>query len=585
MRSLLENTQRLATTNWQERARAIEDLAVSEGPEVIGFLSEHLHDSNINVRNAVKTILIRKGDASLVRDKVTDQDPHVRIAAVNVLGQIGDRRSLPWVLDVLDHETDARVRLSIVDSLRGFLGSHEDELLTSILPVFTRLSEGEKLPFIYLLSDMRTNQEKVLPILYEYFNAAQLRPAVIEALGILGNSESLPYLINNIDDANTRTFTLTVAAIAKILDREPRSRSVAVALLQQNKWVDRKSLWERIAQRVGIEEGDFHAAVTLLTSLGGPEVLPELLRLLPHCRGEVAASFALFARKSASQLLPYQESENSLIRGVVGHALAMEGSLEVAQQIVASLPREQDVDALRSKLLGIYRRRDSSLQKALLDVTEQIVHNAQLTPARGDLEATILALGEESCLDWCRQYLRKQDDVMSTFALDLLARSSAPIHAAEVRPFVKVSDPAIRMLSAICLGRARENEAGPILQKLALGKESSVRERVAEALGNFSKELTLKILIQLQSDANDRVACEAIRSLAKRREESFLDSWVKRLKIPPDESTESIVCSIALLQVSSAREALNEFLSRLEKVDSDRAEEIREFLSTVQKAE
>jgi HEAT repeat protein len=243
------------------------------------------------------------------------------------------------------------------------------------------------------------------------------------------------------------------------------------------------------------------------------------------------------------------------------------------------------VDALRSKLLGIYRRRDSSLQKALLDVTEQIIHNAQLTPARGDLEATILALGEESCLDWCRQCLRKQDDVMSTFALDLLARSSAPIHAAEVRPFVKVSDPAIRMLSAICLGRARENEAGPILQKLALGKESSVRERVAEALGNFSKELTLKILIQLQSDANDRVACEAIRSLAKRREESFLDSWVKRLKIPPDESTESIVCSIALLQVSSAREALNEFLSRLEKVDSDRAEEIREFLSTVQKAE
>lgn len=560
----------LSSEDWQERHRTIEQLSKNESPELIDFLKRHLHDPDINVRNAVKTIFIRIGNAALIRDKLYDSDHHVRIAAVNVLGQIADRKSLPWLLDLLKKETNPNVRLSIIDTFKGFQG---EEVGPAVLSIYNDLHEEEKLPFIYLLSDIRADLSSILPTLYDAFSNDLLRPAIIRALGAFGDANSLRFLLTTLDDSNTFIFSGAILAIARILERDVKASESIAGLLERLGKGERRRLWERIASLPKAGKDYLTASLSVLRVLGKEESLPEILELLHDYRSDVVECLAVYARETPQYLLPYLEAKDPLVRGAIGLVLAKEGDAAIARTVARTLIDEDNVDALRSKLLGLYHRGDPSISDAILDAAEEILHKPELAAVKGDLEATIVSLGVETCAKRCRHYLT-QKGAIAEFALAVLARSGVTLGLADVRPFVDSPDAEVRKNAALCLGRVHRKESVMLLAKMANDNSTVVRKHVATALGGFSDGRSLKALLRLQEDREEAVACAAMLSLARRRYTGSLKLWSNYLQIPPNGYARTAVLALGLLRTRRAMEALRDYFEKVKLVNPDFAEEI-----------
>jgi HEAT repeat protein len=405
----------LASPDWQQRRRAVERCLREESPELLRYLAEHLHDPNINVRNAIKTVLIRKRNPDLIRSQLEDTDPHVRIAATGIIGEIADRRTLPWLLDLLRGEQDGRVRLSLVNALHSF---PRCGVVSAVLPLFETMDDEEKLPFVYLFADLGKDEPQVLPVLHGLLSNDVLRPAAIDALGNVGNDESARLLLGLLDEASPHLFAVTVMALARICERLPSSAREA-SMYDWN-----GSLRSRIVREVAIERGAYREATRLLLTLFGVEALPDVLGFLPHERGYILAELERVAQQSSAVLLQYLEDTNPHARSAVGYVIVRTGAQSAAHEAVKRLAHEVDPDVCRAILHGIYQRCDPTLQAPLFEAVEHLVLLQDSASLRDDVAATLIQLDPDTCREQCRVY-QAQGGALGAFAEEMLARYEA----------------------------------------------------------------------------------------------------------------------------------------------------------------
>ena len=106
------------------RRAAIEGLAFFEDPRVVPTLVEALHTQSPSVRAAAATALMRADPSAAVdalAQALSDSDPWVRFVALRSLGSIGEARVVPAVLTTLRQDPAPHVRLAAIDVL-GRLG-------------------------------------------------------------------------------------------------------------------------------------------------------------------------------------------------------------------------------------------------------------------------------------------------------------------------------------------------------------------------------------------------------------------------------------------------------------------------------
>ncbi|MBI2373920.1 MAG: PilT/PilU family type 4a pilus ATPase [Deltaproteobacteria bacterium] len=114
----------LRDEDWWVRERVTDALLAMAGPEIVRHLVGYLADPSDVIRRYSVGVLGRLKDPSvlgaLVRAAQGDRDWWVREAAITALGDVGDPRAVPYVLDLLLREPELRfVCLAAIEALNA----------------------------------------------------------------------------------------------------------------------------------------------------------------------------------------------------------------------------------------------------------------------------------------------------------------------------------------------------------------------------------------------------------------------------------------------------------------------------------
>ncbi len=91
-----------------------------DGDEAIAFLTSHLDDADREVRKLILDALFQIGSQYAVlaiRACLHDRAPNVQITAVEYLGRLEDKASIPEMLALLEGESEPMLRATILESL------------------------------------------------------------------------------------------------------------------------------------------------------------------------------------------------------------------------------------------------------------------------------------------------------------------------------------------------------------------------------------------------------------------------------------------------------------------------------------
>jgi len=133
--------------NWQVKIRAIEFLGNAENPKAVDlllkiFVSRSLHYSCPAVKTYTATALGNFRENARIQDilinGIQNDEPQVREACVKSLGKIGDARTVPHLLLLLNDHSVA-IRLSAVHALE-------------------RLADRRAVPYLELLSEKDSDE-------------------------------------------------------------------------------------------------------------------------------------------------------------------------------------------------------------------------------------------------------------------------------------------------------------------------------------------------------------------------------------------------------------------------------------------
>lgn len=213
---LLPLLHALGDSSWRARQAAVDRLATQRSPVVISSLVEIIRNDHRNLArlNAAIQVLTRvETDVtpSLV-PLLTDPDANARAYAALSLGERGDAEAIaPLIAALADPDTNVRVHaIEALGKLQA--GAAADPLIQFV----EQLDFDVAFPALDALAAI--GDERMAHRLIPLLDNPLLKTAAIDALGILGNEESVVYLLEQLADASVPAGTIALA-VERIHDR------------------------------------------------------------------------------------------------------------------------------------------------------------------------------------------------------------------------------------------------------------------------------------------------------------------------------------------------------------------------------
>ena len=196
-------------------------------------------------------------DVASIYVQSKNDDPRIRRYLAMVLGNLGDRRATPLLIDGLQHDTDVENRLYALMALG-------------------ELRDPAAVPAI---ENAARDQER------------DLRKTAYYALGAIGDPRAVPALVAGLDDRVADVRWNAAIALSRFNDRR------AIPALRE--MLDRSRLANAKDMREDQKEDAMIVAMTAYTRVAGAEARPDLERLThdPSLRIQAAAKEALASLK------------------------------------------------------------------------------------------------------------------------------------------------------------------------------------------------------------------------------------------------------------------------------------------------
>ncbi len=575
MESIEYLLQELSSPDWQERSHSVAKYIAESDPAFNDFLIAHIHDRNTNLRNAVKTLLIHRRNSAILFDSLKNHDEHVRIAAVNALGQIADPISIPPLMELYHSETAINVRLSLYEAFQH-LKSYDIQV--ELIQKFSDMNPMEKQSAIYVFRDTGLVSSELLALLHRHIFRSELRIPILEALERLGNKDSLKYVAHHLNPEFSLQFLASARAIVAIVQRYTASREVAIQSLSELKAVQKDHICRTLVDFVAKNKKDFSTAIGLLSMLDGNLIFPYLFELIPYARQEVINALLPIAQVHAERLLPYAINHEAEARAVCGFAILAAAPLESARELIRLLPLEHDREAMRMKVLALYQRQSDVLNMEFLSVAMNLLQISEFKPLWHDFEAILLKIEESNLQSWLKNLLVSYSE-LSVFALELLTKKNITIPFDWIQSYLTDSKTELRRLAVLCLSKIRPSCSPDLLNKIAIDSNDEIRKALSQVLKEDRESGSLVVLEKLMVDTVHTVRIEAILSLAERGVDRFAEDWLRQIQIPPDEYSHKLIRALLKIKNPSICSSLELIAQQIETTDPMAAETIRESLS------
>lgn len=479
-----------ASENAGLRNSAVEALEQIKAAAV-PHLCAHLNDPDPDLRKFIIDILGNIGCDKclplLVR-ALDDDDMNVRVAAAENLGKIGDERALPHLLTVLEGG-EIWLKFTVLDALALI---------------------GAPVPLVSLA-----------PLLKE----SLLRRATYDCLGVLGDAQCLPILLQGLQEKAKNAREAAAMALMRVRERLPAEKQTASVDLPLQK-LEGGPVAKKLIDSLHSEDPVVLAALVRIVGTIGDK--RAALPLLHVCRSERLRSVCIDAfRRIGPSLMP-----------------------ELLEHFATAVPVERSVTA---QLIAEFGEAGSEklLFDGLLDDSAEVRRSCALALGRLKPAGAVTRLAElldddeprvrEAALEGLRAFAASEPATLSALASELMhaqlpakRRNAALILGAlsdgdRLPPLVKDEDASVRQAAVSSLARV---EFPQVVSHLALAlsdEEPEVRLAAAHALSDRGGPDSLGPLLLALNDTDPWVQTTALKGLAALGDSAALQNVVALL--------------------------------------------------------
>ncbi|HET9623603.1 MAG TPA: HEAT repeat domain-containing protein [Kofleriaceae bacterium] len=537
----------LTSDDVTKRADAVNALAKYDVALTQPYLMRAITDADDRVRIPAALALGLGGATAVVpvmSEWLTDPDTKLKQAAADVLGDVGGPEATAALVRSLG-DTDSSVRLHAVKALgqigkRGNLG-----VVTALLPRLEDDKADVRIATIGQLEELG-DRRAVIPLVARFSDTApEARRSAVRAVGKLGDPSAVPALIRLMNDPNEDVRTAAVGALGLLgavdaidalteqltTGSETYRQKVAYAL-GQIAAVPRAGKAGEDAMRTlvqNLESATTRNAAKEALHIAGKAAVPALVaHLQGRLHGDPAAAIALLSDAGdprATAALTAELERGRVAIPLVLKALGATGDPQALVPVLGTLSSKDPairlaaMEALRP-LLGSDARAGDVLIEHLADPDLEVrvlaaeylgtlgvgAAAAKLTALAGPgnpirlRHAAVDALGEIGRAG----HLPATSDATKVL-LDVLREGPSELHASAATSLSYIASPGV-LAQLVSLART---DRGPTRPEVVRAIGATMRGR-----GNAGDPAARKLLRELATDANAKVALAAIAGLA-----------------------------------------------------------------------
>jgi HEAT repeat protein len=527
----------LADADEEVRNFAAVMLGALRDPRAVPALVGALADPDLNVRHATAASLGQIGSPAAVEPlvRVLRTEPWLQYPAINALGEIGDARAAPALIELLEDEMlrgpvfEALGRLAGREAFRHIVPHLSDAdpalrnaAIHAIVAIEQRATAGgESLdPEVQAVLRREDLVDHLLGMLRED-EASDRRTAAI-TLGWLKEERSERALVELLGDPGLQEYV--THALVSIGYRDPEAFAYGLAHP-----VD------------GVRQGTLRCLAWIAPAAGIDLVAPLIHDPSPEVRAEAAAAIGRLGDEDAAMLLfELLGDENELIQESAMGALSRMSPERVVPLLLQALSSDDTAVRVRAaETLGLLREpKTAPPLMTLAGDSREAVRRAALkalgeidAPGVGDLlraalrdgsslvrQQAVLSLGKRQEVETAPDLVPLLDDPdprMRFVALRALGQIRNPEVVPRVIPFLAEARKELRFAAVEALGAIRAVAAVKPLTAILVDPDRNLRRATAESLGLIGDPQVVPSLILALEDEHWSVRCAASAALGR----------------------------------------------------------------------
>ncbi|MCR4667735.1 MAG: HEAT repeat domain-containing protein [Desulfovibrio sp.] len=497
------------------RYQAAVSLGTLAYPESVDPLSRAMHDAEwvqFAVVEALAKIKDRSATSALVQ-LLPQSSPLVCSAIVDALGDLGDIKILPMLLNALENVSDA-LRNTIVKSVVKILNGAS----LSLLPAKNKENLN-----IYLLSALSDDDEEI-------------QEAALTGIKVIGTQKAskkvLEFAIGKDPETQSEIYGLAIETLAalgfspalKDALRSDDEKAISIAMHACQFIDDRAPLEELKNCFWRVNEDLKRLAISEISHMGNCQDMPFFLSVIDECDDSEILKSVLGFLGTQSTCRDIEDVVFSLLSH--HHQEVQEMALEACINLHSPALNEQFRAMLREgdvvqRMMAIYALGRYS---AMENINELTVGLEDEDPGvrRMSVEAFFnLGPDAERFLPRILPCLHDPDKDVRMAAVDLLGQIGTPQMMNHLMEALNDENDWVRIRAIEALGIARHEEAIPQLSQIIETGNPLLISKVIEALGMIGGNVAFTVLLGLMNSEDPEIqhaAAEAVAAIQANQE-------------------------------------------------------------------
>ncbi|MEO5657052.1 MAG: HEAT repeat domain-containing protein [Nitrospiria bacterium] len=504
----------LGDPEWRVRKSAVEGvLGMGFRPEmVVNLIGALTSADNAALRNSAAEVLVRFGSTAVpsLLASVSSSGADIQKFLMDILGEIGDRRSTPALIGLLQ-QPDENVAMAAVEAL-GKL--HDVRALDPLIAVLRQ--DRPILQFSAVKALQELGDGRAVEPLIACLGRKTLERAVLEALGHIGDLRSLDALTHALRWGAAKVRHTALRALVELHHRMTSDTKTKIICRL-------REIYESEVRRFILDalQSDDAAvkrhAITFLGWMGDVQAIGPMIAAYDEgVKEEMVAAFVRMQREGIPKLLGVVPSVPEGLREGIARALGEIGDRKAVHGL-AALASDSNGHVRQSAAIALGQLADPMGVKPLLELLDDPYPNVR--------EAAYRALTKLNGTVLVRRLLELLENPKATLRC-YAAKLLGTFHIMEARERLTLNmkdpDPIVRRTALAALD-SLGGEMGDVVQVALSDDDPSVRLEAVRILAVRPGLDAGTLLRPLLSDPDMWIRAEAIRLLGQRVGPSVAD--------------------------------------------------------------
>ncbi len=514
----------LGDGSWRVRKEAVDallaaDVGENEMEKLIELLRSH---DNAGLRNSAVEVLERLGSRSLpvLSRYIGDTDHDVRKFVIDIMGNIGATASCSLLIEALG-DPDPNVSAAAAENL-GKIGD------SSAVPALVQALDRNDIWFRYTILEALSRIGTPVPmaVIAPLVGENLLKKAVFDCLGIIGEAEAVPVLVDGLKERVKTARESAVIALVRLRERLSAKESEECLDARLRDLAGSPFVTGLLASLDTSERGVQEALITILGIISDERATAALLR---GCRDERLRRYCLQAFRAMGEacstslidaFATADEDERCFIAYVCGELRFRECLPVLDEAMCDANPVLRRVAVAAVGKIGL---------TPLLTGVERLLDDINPDVREGAVEALARLSAHEGVA------VREVALALASAADPDKRRNAAILFAAfadadKLSLLIKDESSMVRKTAVQALGGLKAPEYVGHLVMALVDEESDVRIAAANALGESGGREVLDPLLLALKDNDPWVICAAMKSLGRVGTEEALPAIEEAMK-------------------------------------------------------